>query len=207
MEGRVPPKRRLIFKGLHGFPLGVSICSNVRVCMGAPLGVTSVFHWTVHVLGFSCAFVVADSCMRVFLLYRRRILLFHYILLHCQCQNVSDHFNVSRWEWNILMLIDAPSLHQCFFYYCYYGCTAHLLDLGRFSVSWSHTPSVGLLGRGISPLQGLCLHTEQHKHRIKAHNTDIHALSGVRTHVPRVWAGEDGSCLRPRGHCDRLVSV
>jgi hypothetical protein len=22
--------------------------------------------------------------------------------------------------------------------------------------------------------------------------------------VPSVWAGEDGSCLRPRGHCDRL---
>jgi hypothetical protein len=39
-----------------------------------------------------------------------------------------------------------------------------LLDLGRFfSVSWSFTRSVGLLGRGISPSQGRCLHTEQHK--------------------------------------------
>jgi hypothetical protein len=69
-----------------------------------------------------------------------------------------------------------------------------------FSVSWSYTQSVGLLGRGISPSQGRYLHTEQHKNRINAHNTDIHALSGVRTHDPSVWANEDCSCLRPRGH-------
>jgi hypothetical protein len=31
------------------------------------------------------------------------------------------------------------------------------------------TQSVGLLGRGISPLQGRYLHTGQHKHRINAH--------------------------------------
>jgi hypothetical protein len=36
-------------------------------------------------------------------------------------------------------------------------------------------------------------------HRTNAHNTDIHALSGIRTH-------EDSSCVRPRGHCDRLQS-
>jgi hypothetical protein len=29
--------------------------------------------------------------------------------------------------------------------------------------------------------------------------TDIHALSGIRTHDPSVWGGEDSSCLRPRG--------
>jgi hypothetical protein len=33
--------------------------------------------------------------------------------------------------------------------------------------------------------------------------TDIHALSGIRIHDPTVQAGEDSSCLRPRGHCDR----
>jgi hypothetical protein len=44
--------------------------------------------------------------------------------------------------------------------------------------------------------QGLYLHTVQHKNRINVHNTDIHALSGIR-------ASEDSSCLRPRGHCDR----
>jgi hypothetical protein len=73
-----------------------------------------------------------------------------------------------------------------------------------FSVSWSYTQSVGLLGRGISPSQDLYLHTEQHKHRINAHNTDIHASSEIRTHDPSVRASEDSSCLRPRGHCDWL---
>jgi hypothetical protein len=46
-------------------------------------------------------------------------------------------------------------------------------------------------------------HTGQQTNRINAH-TDIHALSGIRIHDPRVQAGEDGSCLRSRGHCDRL---
>jgi hypothetical protein len=32
---------------------------------------------------------------------------------------------------------------------------------------------------------------------------DIHVSSGNRTHDPSVWAGEDSSCLRPRGHYDR----
>jgi hypothetical protein len=31
-------------------------------------------------------------------------------------------------------------------------------------------------------------------------------LSGIRTHDPSVRASEDSSCLRLRGHCDRLVS-
>jgi hypothetical protein len=35
--------------------------------------------------------------------------------------------------------------------------------------------------------------------------TDIHALSEIRIHDPSVRAGEDGSCLRPRGHCDRHI--
>jgi hypothetical protein len=39
----------------------------------------------------------------------------------------------------------------------------------------------------------------QYKH------TDIHALSGIRNHDPSVLAGGDSSCLRPRGHCDRLT--
>jgi hypothetical protein len=35
--------------------------------------------------------------------------------------------------------------------------------------------------------------------------TDIHASRGIRTHYPSVRAGEDGSCLRPRGHCDKRL--
>jgi hypothetical protein len=74
-----------------------------------------------------------------------------------------------------------------------------------FSVSLSYTQSVGLLGRGISPSQGHYLHTE-HKHRINKH-TDIHALSGIRTHDPSVQAREDSSCLGPRGHCDWQINA
>jgi hypothetical protein len=69
------------------------------------------------------------------------------------------------------------------------------------------TQSVKPLGRGISPSQGRYLHTGQHKHRINAHKTDIHALSEVRSHDPSVRASEDSSCLRPRGHCGRHYSV
>jgi hypothetical protein len=58
-----------------------------------------------------------------------------------------------------------------------------LLDLGRFfSFLIFLTQSLGLLERGISPSKGRYLHT------------DIHASSGIRTHDPSVWAGED--CLR-----------
>jgi hypothetical protein len=74
--------------------------------------------------------------------------------------------------------------------------------LAAFSVSWCYTQSVRFLGRGISPSQGFYLHIEQHKHRINADNTDIHGLSGIRTHDPSVRASEDSSYLRPRGHCD-----
>jgi hypothetical protein len=38
---------------------------------------------------------------------------------------------------------------------------------------------VGLLGRGISPSQGLYLHTNTEKSQ-----TNIHAMSGIRTHDP-----------------------
>jgi hypothetical protein len=75
--------------------------------------------------------------------------------------------------------------------------------LAAFSVSRSFTQTVWLLGRGISPSQNLYLYTKQHKHRINAHNTDIHALNGIRTHVPSVRASEDSLYLTPRGHCDR----
>jgi hypothetical protein len=36
------------------------------------------------------------------------------------------------------------------------------------------------------------------------HTPNIHALSGIRTHDRSVRAGEDSSCLRPHGYCDRL---
>jgi hypothetical protein len=55
--------------------------------------------------------------------------------------------------------------------------------------------SVEFHRRGISPSQG--------RYLTKTQNTDIHALSGIRTHDPSVRAGEDISCHRPRGHSER----
>jgi hypothetical protein len=37
--------------------------------------------------------------------------------------------------------------------------------------------------------------------------TDIYSLSGIRIHDPSLPAGEDRSCLRPCGHCDRLITT
>jgi hypothetical protein len=54
--------------------------------------------------------------------------------------------------------------------------------------------------------QGRYLHTGQHEHKTNAY-TRIHALSGIGTHDPSVLASDDSSCLRPRGHCDRLMSI
>jgi hypothetical protein len=66
------------------------------------------------------------------------------------------------------------------------------------------TQTVGLFGRVISPSQGLCLYTGQHKHRINA-LTNIHASSRIRIYDPSVRTSEDSSCLRPPGYPDRLL--
>jgi hypothetical protein len=63
--------------------------------------------------------------------------------------------------------------------------------------------TVELLGRVISPSQGRYLNTGRHKQNKRIHTPNIHALSGIRTHDPRVRASEDSSCLRPRGYYDR----
>jgi hypothetical protein len=68
------------------------------------------------------------------------------------------------------------------------------VDLGHFFNFLIYTQSVGLLGPGISLLQGRYLHTEQHKHR---KNADIHAASGIRAQDPSVRVAEDGSFLDP----------
>jgi hypothetical protein len=46
--------------------------------------------------------------------------------------------------------------------------------------------------------------TQNNTNRINAHNTDIHALSGIRTYDLSVRMNESCSCLRPRPRCDRL---
>jgi hypothetical protein len=60
---------------------------------------------------------------------------------------------------------------------------SHFWSTGLISQFLDHSQTVGLLGRVISSSQGLYLNTGQHKHRINA-QTDIHALSGIRTHDP-----------------------
>jgi hypothetical protein len=74
-------------------------------------------------------------------------------------------------------------------FFSLYGCTS-LWNLAAF-FSFLILYTVGLLGWGISPSQIRYLHT------------DMHASSGIRTHDPIVRTGKDGSCLRPRGRCDR----
>jgi hypothetical protein len=101
-------------------------------------------------------------------------------------------------ERSISQLSDLSFIHQWLY--------SPLLGPGiffSFLIFFTHT--VGLLGRGISPSKGRYLHTGQHKHTINAH-TDIHALSGIRTHDSRVRESDDSSCFRLRGHCDRQLS-
>jgi hypothetical protein len=68
------------------------------------------------------------------------------------------------------------------------------------------TQTVGLLGWVTSPSQRPYLHKGQHRHRINAY-TDIHALSGIRTHDPSFRASEDILCFRSRSHRDRQMCV
>jgi hypothetical protein len=50
-----------------------------------------------------------------------------------------------------------------YYYYAHYCSTTLYFAFATFSVSWSYTQLVGLLGRGISPSQGRYLHAGQHK--------------------------------------------
>jgi hypothetical protein len=75
--------------------------------------------------------------------------------------------------------------------YYYYGSTALCWALAAFQfLDLLHGRQDSLDG-GSACYKASTLHTEQHKHRINAHNTDIHALSGIRTHDSSVRAGED----------------
>jgi hypothetical protein len=84
-------------------------------------------------------------------------------------------------------LLVSLEIYTRYMDYYYYGARGLCWTFAAFSVSWSYTQSVGLLGRGISPSQGLYLYTEQHKHKINTHNTGIHASSGIRTHDPILY--------------------
>jgi hypothetical protein len=83
--------------------------------------------------------------------------------------------------------------HRKELYYIICACSLNR-SLSLFG-PWPVFQFLNPIHRG-SPPQGLYLHTEQTR-------TDTHASSGIQTHDPSVRAGEEGSCLRPRSHCDR----
>jgi hypothetical protein len=124
------------------------------------------------------------------------------VRLFCVCV-VLFVVSVLATGWSLVQGV-LPTVYYYYYYYYYYCSTTLYWALAAFSVSWSSTLSVELLGRGISPSQGRYLYTAQHKHRT---NTDIHASIGFRTHDPSVRASEDSSCLRQRGHCDRHLCI
>jgi hypothetical protein len=120
----------------------------------------------------------------------------------CKLSALNNNMN------NITM--EIHSLHNFYTYcialfICLYSSMAlqPLLDPGLFfSFAIVFYTDGRTIGRGISQSQSRYLHIGQHKHRINAH-TDIHALSGIRTHDPSVRASKDSSCLRLYGHYDR----
>jgi hypothetical protein len=77
------------------------------------------------------------------------------------------------------------------------------LDLGRFFsflilYTVARTP-----WRGDQPFARPLPTHRQHKHRINAHR---HPCREWDTNLrPSIRASEDGSCLRPHGHCDRAL--
>jgi hypothetical protein len=130
-----------------------------------------------------------------------------------QKSNLIFHWVSIRYPgWYSLNACSCDGVGKIFIYASYYfSFIQSAMALQLFVGPWPlvqflnlFRQQVGLLGNGVSPSQGRYLHTELHKHRIHAH-TDIHALSRIRTHDPSVRASEDSSCLRSRGHCDRLL--
>jgi hypothetical protein len=120
-------------------------------------------------------------------------------------QNDYPYSNNTQHAYNSIFI----TLYTCYLYISFTHSALHqwfyspLLGPGLFlSFVIFFTLMVGFLWRVISPSQGRYLHIGQHKHRINTY-TDIHVLSGIRIHDPRVWASEDSLCLRPRGHRDR----
>jgi hypothetical protein len=70
-------------------------------------------------------------------------------------------------------------------------------SLAALTACQSHRQPVGLPASSKAST-----YIEDYMSRINAH-TDIHASSRIRTHDSSVWTGEDSSCLRQRGHCNR----
>jgi hypothetical protein len=98
-------------------------------------------------------------------------------------------------EW----IMSTPLQRETLSIYC---STVLLLELGYFFSFLILYQTVRLLGRGISPSRGLYLYTEQHKYRMNARNTDIHALGGIRTTI-RVF--ELAKTVHALGHTATVI--
>jgi hypothetical protein len=99
--------------------------------------------------------------------------------------------------WWAVVLIEQHSITYCLLF----------VALQPFVGPWPlfHFLDPILLERGISPSQGIYLYIEQHKHRINSHNTQTSMpWVGFGPTIPAFERAKDSSCLRPRGHCDRL---
>jgi hypothetical protein len=84
-------------------------------------------------------------------------------------------------SWNIF------SINHSFIHSFINGSTALLLGPGllfSFIIFFFFTQTVGLLGRVITPSQGLYLHTGQHKHRINAHTQTSMRRVGFEPMIP-----------------------
>jgi hypothetical protein len=115
-----------------------------------------------------CLYIYVSICLSVYLSIYLSIYLPVYISLYLSiCLSVylsmylSVYLSTYLSVYLCMYLSTYPSIHVWMY--------SPLLDLGRFSVSWSFSQSVGLLGRGISPSQGRYVHIGQHKHRINTH--------------------------------------
>jgi hypothetical protein len=130
------------------------------------------------------------------------------LLLRCLSSNLFGALAAKFWKKKIILLLLSlylpvrPSFRiipllwrliiffELFFlFYSNLGACAHFWSIGMISQFLDHSQSVGLLGRVISPPQGLYLNTEQHKHRIDSHrqwdfNPRSQRSSGRRRFIP-----------------------
>jgi hypothetical protein len=149
------------------------------------------FSYTYNTDSWSSLFLMVNSSSRSYEI--------HLILLpfHFSLSQVPWFVYRSVWlnyDWKKSALFVSLHLSDLWLY-------SPLLDLGRFFSFLIYTQSVGFLGRGCSPSQGRCLHTEQHKHKINApRHPCLEWDSNPRS---QCLSGRIRFYLRPRGHYDR----
>jgi hypothetical protein len=132
---------------------------------------------------------------------RRYLKIANYNSLFCKCSNIWV-----RVAWNSYTFI---MLRDCIYLYL----SVPVAPIWSIEHPWNALLHFSFLilytvGRtpwaGNSPAQGRYLHRTK---QTEWTQTDIDALSGIRTHDTSVRQGGNFSWRRPRGHCDRLLTV